>query len=77
MQTYYHTFGIGHPNAQKVQLIIAENNTDALRAMFKKYGNRWAFQYTEKQWHADPMNKKRLKTIKVPSTKKYMEHCIG
>lgn len=77
MQTYYHTFGIGHSHAHNVQPIIAENSTDALRAMFKKYGNRWAFQYTEKQWHADPMDKRLLKTIKVPSTKKYMERFVG
>lgn len=75
MQTYYHTFGLGHPQAGRVQPIVAENATEALRAMFKKYGNRWAFQYTQKEWETGPASAKTLRTIKVP-IKKYKENGV-
>lgn len=77
MQTFYHTFGLGHTYSGKVQPIIAENNTDALRAMFKKYGNRWAFQYTEKQWMEHPTNEKYLRIMKAPPIENYKATTAG
>lgn len=76
MKTYYHTFGIGHPQAGRVQPIVADNATEALRAMFKKYGNRWAFQYTEKQWESCTTSLKPFRTINAP-IKKYKDSCVG
>lgn len=77
MQTYYHTFGLGHAPSGKVQPIVAESATEALRAMFKKYGNRWAFQYTKSQWKESQSADKLLPTIKAPLTNNYKEKFIG
>lgn len=69
MQTFYHTFGIGHPLSHKVQPIRATNSTEALKVMFKKHGDRWAIQYNEKQWEEMKSTDTLLPAIKVPSKK--------
>lgn len=69
MQTFYHTFGIGHPLSHKVQPIVASDCTEALKVMFSKHGSRWAFQYNEKQWEEMKSTDTLLPSIEVPSKK--------
>lgn len=81
MHTFYHTFGLGHEHQGKVQPIIARNAVDAYRAMLEKYGDKWAFQYTEEEWEANRKaglaKEKPLKIISAPSTEQYKENVTG
>lgn len=43
------TFGGGQPHAGKYVKIRGTHN-QARKKMFEKYGDRWGFQYSEKEW---------------------------
>lgn len=49
---YYFTFGCGidtpHRNCYHVE--VAEDYGKARERMVEKFGNDWAFQYTEEEW---------------------------
>lgn len=44
------TFGCGQPHGGKY-VKIRGTYSQARRKMFKKYGNKWCFQYSEKEWN--------------------------
>lgn len=46
------TFGCGQPHAGQAVKVAGESYGDARRKMFEKYGAKWAFQYSEKEWNA-------------------------
>lgn len=50
MKKYIFTFGINHPLGNHIQIIYADNYRLAREKMFEKYGDVWAFQYTEEEW---------------------------
>lgn len=50
MNKYYFTFGLGHDNCDRYQIIIADDAYKACQKMFEMYGNQWGFQYTQAQW---------------------------
>jgi hypothetical protein len=56
MKKYYFTFGCGiddnHRNCYTV--IEAADYESAREEMFRRFGNKWAFQYDEKDWFIDP-----------------------
>lgn len=43
------TFGVGQAHAHKYVKIYGTYE-EARKKMFEAYGDRWAFQYSEKQW---------------------------
>lgn len=45
MESYYFTFGIGHPFAGYVQKVTASNSEEARKTMIEFYGSKWAFCY--------------------------------
>lgn len=45
------TFGCGQENGGKAVKIAGKDAQDARRKMCEKYGNKWAFQYSESNWH--------------------------
>lgn len=46
----YFTFGIGHDFARHVQPIVANSPEEAREKMVQLHGNKWAFQYSEKEY---------------------------
>lgn len=52
MSKFYFTFGSSKDHAhQRMALpIVADSYAMARDAMFKLYGDKWAFQYTEEEW---------------------------
>ena len=54
---YYFTFGVGQPHAGKF-VKIRGTFEESRQKMFDKYGDRWAFQYSEVEW-------RRYKSIHV------------
>ena len=52
MERYYFTFGVGidKPHRNCYHVIEAESYMAAREEMFNKFGECWAFQYTEQQW---------------------------
>ena len=51
MKKYYFTFmGDDLLYHNKVQPILAEDYGAARSLMFGRYGDKWAFQYTQEQW---------------------------
>jgi hypothetical protein len=48
-QRYYFTFGYGHayPNCY---VVIEGTGATARQEMFRRFGARWAFQYTEEEF---------------------------
>ena len=49
---WYFTFGSGQRYAGKCVKIRANNSAEARKIMVGKYGTKWAFQYTEREWLA-------------------------
>lgn len=49
-ETFYFTFGSGQVNENCYCIINAVNWDEARKLMFDMYGNKWAFQYIEKDW---------------------------
>ena len=45
MESYYFTFGCGHPFADYVQKVYASNSGEARKTMVEFYGSKWAFCY--------------------------------
>lgn len=45
------TFGCGQPHAGKAVKIAGEDFFDARQKMINKYGEEWAFQYSEDNWN--------------------------
>lgn len=58
MEKHYFTFGIGQVNQGHYVIIEADDPETASKEMFKRFGRKWAFQYTEKEWVEDgkPLN---------------------
>ena len=50
-QWWYFTFGSGQKHAGKYVKIKGDYGT-ARQKMCEKYGIKWAFQYSEKEWQA-------------------------
>lgn len=49
MESYYFTFGCGHPFAGYVQKVDASNSGEARKTMFEFYGSKWAFCYGQNE----------------------------
>ena len=52
MSKFYFTFGSSedHAHPRMALPIVADSYAIARDAMFKLYGDKWAFQYTEEEW---------------------------
>lgn len=50
MEYWYFTFGYGQPH-QGYYVKIKGSYSEARTKMVKKYGIRWAFQYSENEWN--------------------------
>ena len=55
---WYFTFGVNQPNAGKYVKIYGTYNA-ARNLMFDKFGDKWAFQYPEKEWKRMKKDKNR------------------
>jgi len=59
-QWWMFTFGLGYEYGQnrgKAVKIFADSYDEAREKMLARYGNKWAFQYSEeewKEWENDP-----------------------
>jgi len=51
LNKYYFTFGFGQVHQNGFHVIEAENGFIAREEMFRKFGNKWAFQYSELTWY--------------------------
>lgn len=49
MKTFIFTFPLNHPLRGHYQPVIAKNVLLARQRMFERYGDAWAFHYTEGQ----------------------------
>jgi hypothetical protein len=50
-QNFYFTFGVGdEENSKHFIKFAASSYNEAREMMLKRFGNKWAFQYTEKEW---------------------------
>ena len=47
---FYFTFGFGQVHENGFYVIFADNHEKARDEMVEKFGLKWAFQYTEKEW---------------------------
>lgn len=45
MAKYYFTFGFGQPHENCYHVIEAEDSNKAREEMFRKFGDKWSFQY--------------------------------
>lgn len=52
MKKFYFTFGLGHENNNRYQVIFAKNEPEAYERMHKLHGRQWAFCYNQEQWSA-------------------------
>lgn len=50
MEKFYFTFGNGHEHENKYVVIETDDYEEAREEMFSRFGNKWAFQYTEDEW---------------------------
>lgn len=50
MKKFYFTFGLGHENNNRYQVIFAKDEQAACQKMSELYGRQWAFCYTHEQW---------------------------
>lgn len=55
---WYFTFGYGHQH-EGYCVKIKGNFGEARTKMFEKYGNKWAFQYSEQEWRKIEANPNR------------------
>ena len=53
MPKFYFTFGFGQKFEGCYTIIEAEDYEKAREEMFKRFGDKWAFQYTEEQWQCE------------------------
>ena len=58
---YYFTFGCGQPHAKHYVKFFGTFN-EARAKMFEKYGEQWAFQYSQEEWE-DWTNRCREKNM--------------
>lgn len=54
MEKFYFTFGCGGPLKSNYFIIVAKNWHDAHAEMFRHFGEKWAFQYTEEEFRGQP-----------------------
>lgn len=56
MKKWYFTFGCGidNPNRNCYTVIEAETYESAREEMIRRFGVKWAFQYSEDEWMIDP-----------------------
>jgi len=47
---YYFTFGFGQPHENGFYIIRATDYGSARSEMFRLFGDKWAFQYSETEW---------------------------
>lgn len=52
MKKFYFTFGVGHANNDRYQVVFAKSKEEARIKMFELHGRQWAFPYTQEQWEA-------------------------
>lgn len=66
MPKFYFTFGYAHGNDDCIQPIIAPTYEQAEGLMFERYGNQWAFGYSEVEFDNSIFikNLKQLPVIK-------------
>jgi len=50
LKTFYFTFGFGQRYENGFYVIKARNREGAREEMIRKFGLKWAFQYTKEQW---------------------------
>ena len=63
MEKYIFTFGSDHLLGQHYQPIYAKSASAARVKMLSRYGEDWAFQYTEEEWEKWEKTTKRLGII--------------
>ncbi len=51
LQKFYFTFGFGQRYENCYHVIEAYSKAEARAEMVKKFGIKWAFQYSEKDWY--------------------------
>lgn len=69
MEKYYFTFGVSHKYGGHYVVIEGTDYDDARSKMFKMFGNKWAFQYTEQQWKDnEQLAKQEGRTIETELT---------
>jgi len=51
LKKYYFTFGFGQVHENCFHVVTAKGYGEARDRMFEKFGKKWAFQYSEKQWY--------------------------
>lgn len=54
MKPWFFTFGCGQEHANKYVRIFASDHENARRLMFDHYGQKWSFQYDEKDFEGQP-----------------------
>jgi hypothetical protein len=52
MKEWIFTFGAGQPNEGHYVRVFANDEDEARQKMIDKYGKRWSFQYSKKNWDA-------------------------
>jgi len=63
MEKWYFTFGCGSddPHRNCYTVIEAKDYADARKEMIRRFGVKWAFQYSEKQWMINPQESEYYK----------------
>lgn len=63
MKRYYFTFGVGidDPHRNCYHVIEADSFDAARDEMFRVFGEKWAFQYTEERWRVSKEDYDRMK----------------
>ena len=57
---FYFTFGFGQPHENGFHVIESKTYDEAREEMFKKFGNNWSMQYSEKEWFAHGKSQEEL-----------------
>jgi len=63
MKRWYFTFGCGidDPHRNCYTVIEAGSYESAREEMVRRFGIKWAFQYSEEEWTIDPKNDKNFR----------------
>lgn len=49
MKKWYFTFGFGQPNQNGYHIVTAQDREQARAEMFRRFGQKWSFQYDSPQ----------------------------
>lgn len=56
MKKFYFSFGVSMAYRKKFVLIHADDRAAARHMMHKCHGDRWAFDYSDTEWHGTSMS---------------------